>query len=66
MYAPSRFVTVQGHPEFTGEIVTEIVQNRARLGVFNESQAQDALERAGNEHDGVAIGTAFLRFLLED
>ncbi|CAL5870585.1 uncharacterized protein PFLUO_LOCUS4824 [Penicillium psychrofluorescens] len=66
MYAPGRFVTVQGHPEFTREIVTEIVQNRARLGVFNEHQAQDALGRVGDEHDGVAIGAAFLKFLLED
>ncbi|KXG47554.1 Glutamine amidotransferase type 1 [Penicillium griseofulvum] len=65
MYAPRRFITVQGHPEFTGDIVTEIVQSRAEKGVFKEDQAQDALSRANNEHDGVAIGVAFLKFLLE-
>jgi hypothetical protein len=66
MYSPRRFVTVQGHPEFTGDIVTEIVENRAKSGIFKEDQGKDALSRAHNEHDGVAIGAAFLKFLLED
>ncbi|CAI7645224.1 unnamed protein product [Penicillium discolor] len=66
MYAPRRFITVQGHPEFTGDITTEVVQARADSGIFKADQAQDALSRANNEHDGVAIGVTFLKFLLED
>ncbi|KAJ6078788.1 hypothetical protein N7467_008541 [Penicillium canescens] len=66
MYSPRRFVTVQGHPEFTGDIVTEIVGSRAKSGIFKEAQGKDALSRAHNEHDGVAIGAVFLKFLLED
>lgn len=66
MYAPRRFVTVQGHPEFTGAIETEVIQNRAKAGVFSEDQAQEALGRTGIEHDGVSIGATFLKFLLED
>lgn len=66
MYAPRRFVTVQGHPEFTGDIVTDVVQKRAEEGIFKLEQAQDALSRANIEHDGVAIGVAFLKFLLEE
>ncbi|MBZ6431074.1 MAG: hypothetical protein LBE64_08130 [Acinetobacter pittii] len=66
MYAPRRFVTVQGHPEFTGDIATETIERRAEAGIFNEDQAQDALSRANIEHDGVAIGVAFLKFLLEE
>lgn len=66
MYLPRRFITVQGHPEFNGEIETEIIENRARMGVFSENQAQEALGRVHNEHDGVSIGATFLRFLLED
>lgn len=66
MYSPRRFLTLQGHPEFTEEIVTEIIQSRTKAGVFSEDQARDALSRAGNKHDGVAIGTKFLLFLLED
>lgn len=65
MYAPRRFVTVQGHPEFTGWIETEIIETRAKAGIFSEDQARDALSRVGEEHDGVSIGTTFLKFLLE-
>lgn len=66
MYSPRRFVTVQGHPEFNEEIETEIIQSRAKAGIFSEEQAQEALRRAGNEHDGVAIGAKFLEFLLDN
>jgi GMP synthase-like glutamine amidotransferase len=66
MYSRGRLVTIQGHPEFTDEIVTEIIKSRAQLGILGKEQAQDALARVGNHHDGIAIGAAFLRFLLED
>ncbi|PLB47196.1 class I glutamine amidotransferase-like protein [Aspergillus steynii IBT 23096] len=66
MYLPGRFVTVQGHPEFNEEIVTEVVTLRGKAGVFSKEQTEDALERAKNEHDGVAIGSVFLNFLLEE
>lgn len=66
MYLPGKFITVQGHPEFTGYIVTEIVITRAKLGVFSKEVSEDALDRAVIEHDGLAIGTVFLNFLLED
>lgn len=66
MYAPRRFITLQGHPEFTEDIITEIIQKRTESGIFKGNQAQDALSRANNEHDGVTIGVVFLKFLLED
>lgn len=66
MYVPRRFITVQGHPEFTGDIITEIIKTRAEQGIFKEDQAQDALSRANIEHDGVTMGVTFLKFLLED
>lgn len=66
MYRPGKFMTVQGHPEFNEEIVTEIVTLRTQTGVFSKEQGEDALERAKWEHDGVAIGSAFLKFLLEE
>jgi GMP synthase-like glutamine amidotransferase len=65
MYRAGKFITVQGHPEFRGDIVTEVVTARAKVGVFNEEQAEDALSRANNRHDGLAIGVAFLKFLIE-
>ncbi|CBF89987.1 hypothetical protein AN0200.2 [Aspergillus nidulans FGSC A4] len=65
MYKAGKFITVQGHPEFKEDIVSEVVNLRAAAGVFDKGQAEDALERAGKPHDGIAIGVAFLKFLLE-
>ncbi|KAJ5656493.1 hypothetical protein N7507_008443 [Penicillium longicatenatum] len=66
LYAPRRLLTVQGHPEYNEEALVEIISHMARKGTLDERQAQEALSRAGKEHDGVAIGAAFLRFLLEE
>ena len=66
MYVKGKFITVQGHPEFSQEIVTEIATTRHGQGVFNDLQYEDAMNRVGNHHDGVAIAKGFLRFLLED
>lgn len=66
MYSPRRFITVQGHPEFNEEIEIEIVNHLTKEGVFSEIQAQEALSRVGNEHDGVSIGGTFLKFLLDE
>ena len=66
MQVGSHFFTIQGHPEFTADITTEVIQSRANSGIFKADQAQDALSRANNEHDGVSIGVTFLKFLLED
>lgn len=66
MYRPGQFITVQGHPEFKEEIVTEVVSLRTQAGVFSKEQGEDALKRAKWDHDGVAIGATFLKFLLED
>ncbi|KAF2659080.1 class I glutamine amidotransferase-like protein [Lophiostoma macrostomum CBS 122681] len=66
MYVKGKYITVQGHPEFNEQIVSEIVTNRHGQGVFSDDQAKEALSRVGNRHDGVAVGKGFLRFLLED
>lgn len=66
MYSSRRFITVQGHPEFTEEIVSEILQSRRAAGIFTEDEYKDAIARVGNEHDGIAVGMAFLRFLMEE
>lgn len=65
MYRPGRFLTVQGHPEYTDEIVSELVTLRGEMGMFSKEQTEDALNRASNPHDGVAVIMAFLRLLLE-
>ncbi|PNY23709.1 glutamine amidotransferase-like protein, partial [Tolypocladium capitatum] len=65
MYVPGRYITVQGHPEFTGEIVSEILFNRHAVGIFTDDVYEDGMRRAAVPHDGVAIGKAFLKFMRE-
>jgi GMP synthase-like glutamine amidotransferase len=66
MYVKGKFITIQGHPEFNKEIVSEIVTLRHSQGIFNQLQYDDAMARVGHHHDGVAVAQGFLRFLLED
>ncbi len=63
MYAPGRYIAVQGHPEFTQDIVTEILFNRHAAGVFNDEFYNNGMSRVANEHDGFAIARSFLKFL---
>ncbi|KAB8255809.1 class I glutamine amidotransferase-like protein [Aspergillus pseudonomiae] len=64
MYLPGKLITVQGHPEYNGFIVTEIVNKRTRDGVFSKEQSEDALARTELAHDGFDILVVFLQFLL--
>ena len=65
MYAPRRLMTVQGHPEFNQEIMTEILNSRHALGVFDDEAFQIGMERVVKPHDGLIVSQAFIRFLLE-
>jgi hypothetical protein len=65
MYAPHHFITIQAHPEFNGEIVTEILQSRHKNGTFSDRTYEDAMTRVGNEHHGLVVGKAFVNFLVE-
>ena len=65
MYVPKKYITVQGHPEFTSDIMTEILNVRHKAGIFGGEMYEDAIRRANAEQDGVAIARAFLRFLQE-
>ena len=66
MYSKGRLITVQGHPEFNGDIVSELVVRRHDQGVFDDAMYNDAMSRVRKHHDGVAVGAAFIRFMLED
>jgi len=65
MYVPKKLITVQGHPEFNEEIVTELLNRRHATGVFDDTTFESAMGRVGKEHDGVVVSKAFLRLLLE-
>jgi len=66
MYVPKKLITVQGHPEFNGVVVREILESRHKAGIFNDHDFEDALGRVDRYQDGVLVAQAFLRFLLEE
>jgi GMP synthase-like glutamine amidotransferase len=66
MYEKGRLITVQGHPEFTSEIMEEILNTRVKLGILTPEVFNDGMNRLEDHDDGVIVGQAFLRFLLED
>ena len=66
MYIPNRLISVQGHPEFTEEIVRELLETRKTQGVFGQEVYGSGVERVGDRQDGVAVAVGFLRFLLEE
>ena len=66
MYSPRRFISVQGHPEFTADIVNELLQTRKYMGMFPEGVYEGGMETHANEHDGLVVGKAFLEFALEE
>ncbi|OQO09587.1 hypothetical protein B0A48_04989 [Cryoendolithus antarcticus] len=65
MYIKHRLITVQGHPEFTGDIVAELLDSRHERGIFDDAMYEDGMKRVRQPHDGIAVGAAFIRFLLE-
>lgn len=66
MYEKKRLITVQGHPEFNGDIVSELLDSRHEKGIFDDATYKDGMERVRRHHDGVAVAAAFIRFLLEE
>ena len=66
MYVKNKLISVQGHPEFNEDIVSQIAQRRYDQGIFDKAAYDDAMSRVRKHHDGVAVAAAFLKFLLED
>ena len=66
MYIPKRVMTVQGHPEFTEEIMRELLVSAYASGFFDKDSFEDSIRRVDKYQDGVVVAQAFLRFLLED
>lgn len=66
MYHRGKLITVQGHPEFNQQIVSELLEIRHERGVFNDAVFESGMARVGKEQDGVVVGKAFLRFLLDE
>ncbi|WWC65320.1 uncharacterized protein I303_107938 [Kwoniella dejecticola CBS 10117] len=65
----AQILTVQGHPEFTPEIVSHIIDARHATGVFDEKVTKEARRRAGGKGQGGEgfgrIGWSVWRVLLQ-
>lgn len=66
MYKKGHIITVQGHPEFNEEIMTELLTVRHATGIFNDQDFEKYMDRAGKPHDGVVVARTFIQFLLDD
>ncbi|KAL8676528.1 MAG: hypothetical protein Q9186_006959 [Xanthomendoza sp. 1 TL-2023] len=64
MFVPGRVITVQGHPEFTEEILVEILEVRHEQGVFGDEIYEEAMARVGKKHDGLMVGKRFIEFFV--
>ena len=56
-------ITVQGHPEFTSDIMREILETRHTTGLFTPDVFEDGMARREEAHDGVLMARSFLDFL---
>jgi GMP synthase-like glutamine amidotransferase len=65
MYSPRRLITVQGHPEFNEEIMTEIIETRHQTGIFDDEVYRQYMEMVPKKHDGLVVSRAFLTFLMD-
>jgi len=66
MYKKGKYITVQGHPEFTHDIVEEILETRQKQGIFPDGVFEEGMRRLRDHDDGVQVAAAFLQFLLDD
>ncbi|KAL8996850.1 MAG: hypothetical protein Q9169_003752 [Polycauliona sp. 2 TL-2023] len=65
MFVPGRVISVQGHPEFTEEVLAELLKLRHEQGLFNDDVYHEAMARVGRKHDGLVVGKRFIEFLLD-
>jgi GMP synthase-like glutamine amidotransferase len=65
MLIPRKLISVQGHPEFTEEIVRELLETRHQQGIFDDAIFKDTMSRVANHHDGVVVAGAFVKFLID-
>ena len=66
MYIPKRALTLRGHPEFTADIMAELLAARHGQKIFSDEVYGEAMARVGRPQDGVLIAQAFLRFMMEE
>jgi GMP synthase-like glutamine amidotransferase len=64
-YKPGAYITLQGHPEFNGFIIRDIVETRKKLGVFDDETANEYIKRSTGPNDGSTIAKSLVEFLVK-
>jgi len=64
LYSQDKFITVQGHPEFTAQIEGEKLRRNLELGTMDQKVFDDGMMRVERENDGVWFAMTFIRFAL--
>ena len=54
---------LQGHPEFSPDFVTEIINIREEKGILTKEFAEQSRKDAALHDEGVALGAVILRLL---
>ena len=62
---PKRFITIQGHPEYNEEVVSEMLEVRHDQGILDDETYEDGMRRVALPQDGPVVGAAFVKFLIE-
>lgn len=65
LYRKASVFTTQAHPEFTEDVMQDLLDSRHESGVFDDDLYRDASARSGKEHDGLRVARAIWTFLLE-
>lgn len=60
-YIPHRVLAIQGHPEFTSEYATALLEHRAAL--FSQQQVAEVRHSLAGEHDGHRVAHWIKRFV---
>lgn len=55
--------TLQGHPEFTSDIVKDIIDVREGRGVLSRDFSAESRERADRKQEGITLGRTILEIL---
>ncbi|CAG8657566.1 1634_t:CDS:2, partial [Acaulospora morrowiae] len=64
MLKENQVVTIQGHPEFVGGVVKELIKYRQEKGIFDPHFSQMCLKASDRDDDSLLVGQKFIEFII--
>lgn len=65
LYKKGYVWSVQGHPEYTSEMVKALLRRRHEAGIFKDDLYDDALSRVNDRNDGKVLAQSIVKFITE-